>query len=619
MLGCDVAFPEVARVLMLRGTELLLHLPGCMRQARWPQLLLLPHSLVVQNWSLFILILVLIQSVVVPVEATFDDVVIFYGPIEWASTTAFLLDFCLQFVFSTTNEHEKIIVDGSLIARRYAFSKWFWLDLASCVPFDIIARAAGGDGFVVQNTGLIKGLKLLRLFRLSKIMKKLEKRTQGGVQFTKLLFGVLLSVHWIACGWKGVDDVWRCGADNVYEWPADYDASDASDPTDPRRHVFSRMNRKCRAASFYTSYSSCIHQACVTINGDGRAVTIREQYYFAFVVIYGSIMQAAIFGKMAGLLHRLDEATQTYQTKMITIQKRVAHLGLHHELQDRILRYYEQLWETDHAITPNTHEFFKELTPRLHLDARLAIYANLIKRIPFMQRITRNMLEHLVMQMQPQIFMESESMMRKNDMGDWMAFVEQGMLAILDPRETRSKILKLLHAGDHVGERGLLDRTPRSATVIALVWTNVNVLTREDWERTKAAFPVEAERVRQDLISHAHGRKKSPRDSAPIVRTNSIINRFAKSIAAAPTLRTLMAHKSQARSPNSRGKVHHADGLGAEEAKADGASPNRTGKRRIVPQLGLAAPGAPASGLGPTPVIGAARARAAAKPTPVPA
>lgn len=29
MLGCDVAFPEVARVLMLRGTELLLHLPGC--------------------------------------------------------------------------------------------------------------------------------------------------------------------------------------------------------------------------------------------------------------------------------------------------------------------------------------------------------------------------------------------------------------------------------------------------------------------------------------------------------------------------------------------------------------------------------------------------------------
>ena len=125
-----------------------------------------------------------------------------------------------------------------------------------------------------------------------------------------------------------------------------------------------------------------------------------------------------------------------------------------------------------------------------------------------------------------------------------MAFVEQGMLAILDPSCSRSKILKLLHAGDHVGERGLLDRTPRSATVIALVWTNVNVLTREDWERTKAAFPVEAERVRQDLISHAHAKKRSPRNAQPLVRTNSIINRFAKSIAGGAKFRPLMAHKS---------------------------------------------------------------------------
>ena len=37
---------------------------------------------------------------------------------------------------------------------------------------------------------------------------------------------------------------------------------------------------------------------------------------------------------------------------------------------------------------------------------------------------------------------------------------------------------------------------------MALVWTNVNVLERIDWERTRAAFPREAEAVRRDLISH---------------------------------------------------------------------------------------------------------------------
>ena len=121
------------------------------------------------------------------------------------------------------------------------------------------------------------------------------------------------------------------------------------------------------------------------------------------------------------------------------------------------------------------------------------------------------MLEHLVMQMKPTIYMESESMMRKGDIGDWMAFVESGMLAILDPTAARSKILKLMHAGDHVGERALLEQTPRSATVIALVWTTVNVLTRDDWDRTRAAFPQEAARVQQDLISHSSaGRSPAP-------------------------------------------------------------------------------------------------------------
>ena len=67
-----------------------------------------------------------------------------------------------------------------------------------------------------------------------------------------------------------------------------------------------------------------------------------------------------------------------------------------------------------------------------------------------------------------------------------------------------------MHAGDHVGERALLDQTPRSATVIALVWTTVNVLTRDDWDRTRAAFPAEAERVQQDLVSHS-SRKAKPR------------------------------------------------------------------------------------------------------------
>ena len=112
--GDDVGFEKTRDALVL-----LLHLPGVMRQRQWPQLLLLPNSWVVQYWSLFILILVVVQSVVVPVEATFDDVTVFKGALEWASTAAFGCDLFFQFLFATTDDHEKIIVDGCVEINRW--------------------------------------------------------------------------------------------------------------------------------------------------------------------------------------------------------------------------------------------------------------------------------------------------------------------------------------------------------------------------------------------------------------------------------------------------------------------------------------------------------------------
>ena len=447
---------------------------------------------------MFIIFLVLCQAIFVPVEATFDDVLVFKGWVEWLSTAMFAFDFFLQFCFAGVTEHGKVIVSGRVIAERYIMSKWFYLDLISCIPLDMVLNSMHLEATdkISDNTGLIKALKLLRLFRLSKIMKTMERRTQGGVQFTKLLFGVLLSVHWIACGWKGVDDFWRCGEGNAYAW-------DAPLQEEEKRYLGKRyLNGKCKNARFVVAYPDCVHQACLSVAGDGRAVTRNEQIYFSIIFIYGSIMQATIFGKMAGLLHRLAEQTQAYETKMITISARLKHLGLDEELSERIMRYYETLWETQHMTTPSSLDFFRELTPRLQLDARLALYANMIRQIPFMRKISRSMMEHLIQSMRPEIFMESEAVMRRKDIGDWMLFIEQGTLAVLDPANHDASILKLLHPGDHIGERGLVDNSPRNATVLALTWTNVNVLTRGDWEMTSAAFPEEAQTVQRSLFSH---------------------------------------------------------------------------------------------------------------------
>ncbi|KAH8092316.1 voltage-gated potassium channel [Aureococcus anophagefferens] len=83
------------------------------------------------------------------------------------------------------------------------------------------------------------------------------------------------------------------------------------------------------------------------------------------------------------------------------------------------MRYYETLWETQHMTTPSSLDFFRELTPRLQLT-RARAHANMIRQIPFMRKISRSMMEHLIQSMRPEIFMESEAVMRRKDIGDWM-------------------------------------------------------------------------------------------------------------------------------------------------------------------------------------------------------
>ena len=166
-----------------------------------------------------------------------------------------MIDFLLHFFFVPTNDRGKLIIHGDYIAQRYMASKWFWLDIISCVPFhrmfpqgqtfrfvrllrlvrrrvEILSVCPDFATYFKRTTQAVQRCKneqqrcsygrdwSASQVRLSKIQKRHEARASGqGVQFTKLMLIVFLSIHWIACGWMAISDVWRCGAGNAYEWP----------------------------------------------------------------------------------------------------------------------------------------------------------------------------------------------------------------------------------------------------------------------------------------------------------------------------------------------------------------------------------------------------------------
>ena len=101
--------------------------------------------------------------------------------------------------------------------------------------------------------------------------------------------------------------------------------------------------------------------ASTSLMGGGVAKTSNEQAYFFFTTVCGAVLQATIFGSIAVLLASLDEDYVTYQRKMIKINHRMAYLMLPKDLQERVRTFYQNMWNTDRAMTTDPDEWATRL------------------------------------------------------------------------------------------------------------------------------------------------------------------------------------------------------------------------------------------------------------------
>lgn len=86
---------------------------------------------------------------------------------------------------------------------------WFIIDLLSCLPYDVFnAFDRDEDGI----GSLFSALKVVRLLRLGRVVRKLDRYLEyGAAMLILLLCFYMLVAHWLACIWYSIG---RSDADN---------------------------------------------------------------------------------------------------------------------------------------------------------------------------------------------------------------------------------------------------------------------------------------------------------------------------------------------------------------------------------------------------------------------
>ena len=132
----------------------------------------------------------------------------------------------------------------------------------------------------------------------------------------------------------------------------------------------------------------------------------------------------AVMGPCVNLAARLMCACAKHDTRVLC----------NDELRDRVLLYYDNLWNYHRATSAETDiGFIRSLSDPLRLDLMMSLYSDMLARVTFLRDVDACVLEEVVLRLAPKIFMEGDMVTHLGERGAWMGLIGRGMCAVLSP------------------------------------------------------------------------------------------------------------------------------------------------------------------------------------------
>jgi potassium voltage-gated channel Eag-related subfamily H protein 6 len=314
---------------------------------------------------------------------------------------------------------------------------------------------------------------MTRLLRIGKLFKRMDDILQASAfRLIRLILVVLMIIHWTACAWMVIS----------------------------YSHV-----EESEWQTVWEQYSTCFFQAAAMLFSQGlftTPITIKQELFSSFMTLIGAALQATAFGSVAVLLATFDEEEAHYNKWMVDIGRRMRQLDLTPKLQNKVLSYFEYLWLTTKTTSTDADAFIEQLSGPLRSEVKLNLFGDLVGQIPFLRKVSPITIEALVLKMQPKAFLQGDKVIRKGQSGNWMGFISSGELAILDPSTPAmlgDKIIRILGAGAMIGEMALLFDVDRTCDVMAVMFTRLHILTRDDFFGVRDRYPEDGLIIEKEL------------------------------------------------------------------------------------------------------------------------
>lgn len=456
------------------------------------KLILHPDSMIRVAWDMIAMVFIIYQSLEVPFRLCFDvpltgGWVVF----DFIITIIFFIDIII--CFNTGFYKQGNLIQGRLsIFKNYVFG-WFWIDLISTIPYSwfvngVFTDELSDESYNNSNSSLYKSakllriirifrflriLKLLRLTKLKRILIKIEDFIASSTLATVFVFIRLLSLvffvaHWTACWWYFI------GTQDASNYPVTW-------------VVYAKVTNK----STFDQYVTALYWAFTTMTtvgyGDIIPFTINEKVFAMVTMILACGIFAYTVGSIGSLVSKQNSGENAYREQVVAVNRYMRKKQLPYELQFRVRRYLEYVWENRKKNNIDEKQILSMLSEPLRDEIYAHIHGVVIKLCMIFTIYEEHFISQLTKTLETETYAPGDIIIEEGEMSNKMYFIQNGNVDIYH-HATKSTIAELGNK-KYFGEIAFFLETPRCASAKCIDFVDLLSLSRFNLNVLLEKFP----------------------------------------------------------------------------------------------------------------------------------
>ncbi len=387
--------------------------------------------------------------------------------LDTAWTLFFIVDIYLNFNTPYLTDGEWI-TKKSTIRKRYLRS-WFAVDVVATIPFDLVLMLFTiNQPWIFSATRLIRIFRVFRLFRLADVVINLSAHgkeslvtdvildANAQMKITLLLFWVMIGLNGISCGWMIISPQYMVG--------------------DP-----------------FSDYVMGLYWTVTTLTtvgyGDLTPAGDLARVYTMVVMMAGVLMYGLVIGNISTVMHNHQAYKIRQREKVVELAHFLKNYKIPKYLQNDIFNYYNHyLFEK----SAKNSELIDELPLELQQEINDYVNVFMLRDVPIFANASHKCLTDMVHCLKTRTLSPHQMIIRHGDIGKEMYFLSHGVVEV--QLADGSPVAKL-RSGAFFGEVALINEVTRTATVKAITFSDLFVLSKKDFLRVMETYPEFKEEV----------------------------------------------------------------------------------------------------------------------------